>query len=285
MALNPCPCCGYLTLEKPPPETDQICPVCFWEDAMTFYEGGTNNVSLLEAQRNFVQMGACEEYWRDWVRLPSKSEQRPANWKTLDENFDVFQQKVIQSIQKAFDRVELEDGITLVEARLIDDYIFDYSQKKQLKEERFKQQIEHNHLFRESLDITENDLLENWQDIPERVIKNLSDVLCFLDEKGYRFYLPAYMIWTINYFGKWDYYSVDSTIFSLCPSEYNLSRRQLLTVKQCQAICQFVRFMAIYDNDFMAGNLETFEYWQQFCQPLGNEVYYRYGFCLKNRKN
>jgi hypothetical protein len=27
----PCPCCGYRTLPGPSP-TDDICPVCFWQD-------------------------------------------------------------------------------------------------------------------------------------------------------------------------------------------------------------------------------------------------------------
>ncbi len=109
-----------------------------------FYEWGTNDCSLKEAQRNFQLWGVCEQKWLNSVRHPTQSEARLPNWKTLDENFPVFKQQVIQTIQQAFDGVQLEDGITLIEARLIDDYMFDYSPKKEDKNERFQQQKYHN---------------------------------------------------------------------------------------------------------------------------------------------
>lgn len=27
-----CPCCGYKTLDEEPPDTFDICRICFWED-------------------------------------------------------------------------------------------------------------------------------------------------------------------------------------------------------------------------------------------------------------
>ncbi|WP_082252910.1 CPCC family cysteine-rich protein [Bacillus sp. FJAT-27251] len=27
-----CPCCGFKTLEEEPPDTFDICEICFWED-------------------------------------------------------------------------------------------------------------------------------------------------------------------------------------------------------------------------------------------------------------
>lgn len=51
----PCPCCGQLTLEEPPPGTYDICAECWWEDdPVQFddptYRGGANEESLEEAR-------------------------------------------------------------------------------------------------------------------------------------------------------------------------------------------------------------------------------------------
>jgi len=27
-----CPCCGYRTIEEEPPDTYEICNICYWED-------------------------------------------------------------------------------------------------------------------------------------------------------------------------------------------------------------------------------------------------------------
>lgn len=61
---NPCPCCGHLVFEGGP-GTDEICPVCFWQDDMLcllepFEALGPNKVSLHEAQTNFASFGLCD---------------------------------------------------------------------------------------------------------------------------------------------------------------------------------------------------------------------------------
>ncbi|MGB3513875.1 MAG: DUF6714 family protein [Microcoleaceae cyanobacterium] len=281
--FHPCPCCGYFTLEQPPPGTYQICPVCFWEDANSFHEWGTNDCTVREAQKNFNRWGVCEKEWRNWVRHPTESEARPPNWKTLEEKFDIFKQQVIQAIQQAFAGVRLEDGITLIEGRMIDDYMFDFSLKKEDRDERCQQQIDHNILAKNGGVFISQDLIEslsveellpnNWQDTNDKLIETLSDVLSFLDEKGYRFYLPAYILWTIKNYDTSNNNSIDSTIFSLMPSPFNLSRRQFFTRKQSEAICKFLRFMSINDNYSIKDAFEALKYWGKFCQPLGNDVY------------
>ena len=61
-----CPCCGYKTLPEEPSDTFYICEICFWEDDGVQlndpnYEGGANEVSLRQAQKNFIRFGASEE--------------------------------------------------------------------------------------------------------------------------------------------------------------------------------------------------------------------------------
>lgn len=70
-----CPCCHYKTIEE---EWD-ICPVCFWENddyqlTHPCFPVGANHISLIEAQMNYLEFGACEEYLKQYVRLPFKDE-------------------------------------------------------------------------------------------------------------------------------------------------------------------------------------------------------------------
>ncbi len=75
----PCPCCEHLTLPEPPPDTYEVCPVCHWEDDEVQYRdpefaGGANTMSLNEARRNFVRLGAIDEASRELVRQPTDEE-------------------------------------------------------------------------------------------------------------------------------------------------------------------------------------------------------------------
>jgi hypothetical protein len=80
--MDPCPCCGYLT----DPEDWEIFPVCFWENDPSQrhnpdQSGGANKVSLHQAQKNFVQIGACEPEMLAHVR--SGGFARDPNWRPL----------------------------------------------------------------------------------------------------------------------------------------------------------------------------------------------------------
>ncbi|WP_078530969.1 CPCC family cysteine-rich protein [Streptomyces sp. PsTaAH-124] len=55
------------------PGSYEICPVCFWEDDGAQFRwptiaGGANKVSLIEAQRNEQDFGACDQHGRQYVR-------------------------------------------------------------------------------------------------------------------------------------------------------------------------------------------------------------------------
>ena len=84
-----CPCCGYKTLGEQPKGHYDICEVCFWEDDPIQldnpnYEGGANNVSLRQGQRNFIDFGACEREMIKNVRQSTKEEQRDEDWKPIE---------------------------------------------------------------------------------------------------------------------------------------------------------------------------------------------------------
>ncbi|WP_285616306.1 CPCC family cysteine-rich protein, partial [Pseudobacillus badius] len=79
-----CPCCGYKTLDEEPTDTYEICEICFWEDdGVQFrdpdYEGGANEVSLRQAQHNFIKFGACDKGSLKFVRHPNNSDIKDNN--------------------------------------------------------------------------------------------------------------------------------------------------------------------------------------------------------------
>jgi hypothetical protein len=85
-----CPCCGYKTFSHVANGSYDICLVCFWEDdpiqlENPDYEGGANPMSLRQAQRNFLEFGACDKDMLRNVRQPTKDELRDENWRPLDE--------------------------------------------------------------------------------------------------------------------------------------------------------------------------------------------------------
>jgi Cysteine-rich CPCC len=89
-----CLCCGYKNIEgyntnfgyTKPPDTYDICEICFWEDDPIGYEHpdeatGPNHVSFKEAQRNFLEFGASEARLLPYVRKPTDADERDPNWK------------------------------------------------------------------------------------------------------------------------------------------------------------------------------------------------------------
>ena len=88
----PCPCCGYLDFDEGPGSYD-ICPICFWEDDLSqlrfaYMGGGANRVSLLEGQRFYGALGACEARFVTQVRPPTGEDQRDAGWRPLNPTSD-----------------------------------------------------------------------------------------------------------------------------------------------------------------------------------------------------
>ena len=76
-----CPCCGYFTLDSR--GSDDICPVCFWQDDKATEEfgqpaperpEGPNHVHLWQARLNYLAFSASEERLKSFVRAPLPDE-------------------------------------------------------------------------------------------------------------------------------------------------------------------------------------------------------------------
>jgi hypothetical protein len=87
-SLYPCPVCGYVVFCERP-GNNEICPICFWEDDIVQlrfvqFPGGANKPSLVEAQKNFLELGAVEARFREHVRAPRGTDRRAEEWVPFD---------------------------------------------------------------------------------------------------------------------------------------------------------------------------------------------------------
>lgn len=223
--LYPCPCCGYMTLNQKPPGTYLICPICFWEDDG---EQGysSNQVSLRQAQRNFVEFGACERSWLNDVRRPTANDVRVPGWETLDALAERAKLLLIKKITAAFDGVSREDGISLHAARALDDW----------------------HSLEEAKKIGQKmDRDTKWQEVPAEWIMKFHDIFSFLDPKGFRYYVPAYMVWSLKEPKASISNSLNFLMYALENRDgYYQSHFELLNQEQLEVISDFIDFINTY---------------------------------------
>ena len=92
-----CPACGHKVFSEPP-GSDEICPVCFWEDDLSQLRfvttTGANHVSLVEAQKNYKTFGAVEEKLYEQVRAAEILEEIDPTWREFDETRDMVEMPI-----------------------------------------------------------------------------------------------------------------------------------------------------------------------------------------------
>ena len=93
------------------------------------------------------------------------------------EQYEAKKLALVEEIERAFDGVQREDGVTLHEAEVIDNYGSWYERRAA----RLK------------------DAETRWQDIPIDLIRDCDSNLSFLDAKGFHYYFPAYLIWDLYF--------------------------------------------------------------------------------------
>jgi len=157
-------------------------------------------------------------------------------------------QDLIKLIEQAFSDVELSDGVSLREARVIDDHGSD----DERKHARGK------------------DELNDWQNISYTDIEKYPDIFCFLDAKGVLFHLPAYMVYFLKTHDQERSLSIEDTVvFCLTPSQEDKSwfsdRMCLFNTLQINAIVLFLEWKISNTEDLI--DQEDFEkaleYWRK----------------------
>ena len=160
-------------------------------------------------------------------------------------------EQIVSEIEQAFGSVTRGGGVTLYETDVLDSC---GSEKERIKARKKNTE-------------------KRWQDVPDQDIEDHQSALCFLDPEGFRYYLPAYMRWSLRHFKSSDSLSSDSTIYALGPSgnkgvtDWNRARWGVFTQRQCQVILSYLRFMIEQGEDHadsVMAELAINAYWNQF---------------------
>jgi hypothetical protein len=117
------------------------------------------------------------------------------------------------------------------------------------------------------------DTESSWDRVPDSHIEACTTALCHVDPAGWKYYVPAYMIWTLRHFRSSDSIVSEFTVYTFDPSardplvrEHKLERYRLLNPAQAQAVCRFLRYMAAYDGYRPAAVAALTAYWGRFCE-------------------
>jgi hypothetical protein len=96
----------------------------------------------------------------------------------------------------------------------------------------------------------------NWWEIPIEILQNCSLAQCYLDARGVKFYLPAYMTGVINDTGRKNYRNL---ICWLAPLENN---------EDCNLYEYFCEKFSLLDNKQKNVCIEVLNYVQNNIDPL-----------------
>ncbi len=127
------------------------------------------------------------------------------------------------------------------------------------------------------------DLEARWQDVPDEDIFACCSALSFLDEKGFRYYVPAFMICNLKHWGDEATVILNSCKYHLL-HDYPKSLRESqpasiagkyqFTEAQSRAVARFLRFIVDFDElSADRATVEAVERWERYAveNSFGNE--------------
>lgn len=231
--LHPCPCCGYCTLKDLSPGSFGLCPICCWEDTGKWPLLDSNGVDLDEAQANFLAIGACEPGWEGVSREPTDSDFRAPSWAPWAIRKDTERAAVRTQIHAAFGHLRRGAGMTIYDAELADDYGMESERSRAIRGLNY----------------------ERWEGIEARLLEDFA-VLSFFDPPGFRFHMPAYMVFTLDCGDTSASLSADFTLYALDPGaasdslyQWHMERFAGFTQPERDAVVAFLRWCRDFGAD------------------------------------
>lgn len=135
----------------------------------------------------------------------------------------VAQHQLIQAIEQAFDGVTLGQGISLNMTEYLDSY----------------------QCLTEFRDKAAEDERLDWRRIPDQTLESFTVTFSFTDLAGFRFYIPAYMIWTVKHHADSACIIGDYTIYALDPDHYLFAEIPMVdwfTPEQYRVMIRFLEY-------------------------------------------
>lgn len=143
---------------------------------------------------------------------------------------------LLREIERAFGDVELGDGVTLHEAAALDGY----ASKQECVQARALDDGRH------------------WKEVTDQELVECGETLFFMDELGVRFYLAAYMSWTIRH-----YEETELNLASHATQVIADRKAELFSLEQCSAIRAFLNYLRLEFEDQDA-EAALAGYWRNF---------------------
>lgn len=163
------------------------------------------------------------------------SEPTPFEAKTLDEK----EIALIEQIREAFQGVQLEDGIGLMQAEVKDDYAC-------IEIQNF---------------LAQHDEREDWSKLTASQLFACFCALSYVDAKGFRFLIPSFVIYSImgQVEGEFTYYSLTcSQDENDKLKQYKVDQLSLLSDDQKDALQEYIRHERRKDN-FWGGHVSFWD--------------------------
>ena len=96
-------------------------------------------------------------------------------------------------------------------------------------------------------ELRKQDTDSRWQEVTDEDLQEYWDVHPFLDSEGFRYYIPAFMIWCIRHYNSSDLATGQWTLSSLWLEPEKL---KILNSAQCKAIVEFLKFAVDTFDEF-----------------------------------
>lgn len=142
---------------------------------------------------------------------------------------------LIAQIAAAFDKVQLDDGVSLNMAEFND---------SGGSAAHFAEQAK-------------SDERVDWHRVITPALEAFTVTFCFTDLKGFRFYIPAYMIWTIRNHRISNSIITDNTIYAIDPDRYlfrEIAFTKWFSPRQVAAMIAFLEYCVV-NNDSVDGEI------------------------------